>query len=496
MALRARLTNPPIPQRGEWPYHNAAVAVVNSALLRDGDRRMEAATYLSQGYGIRLSIESKEKGWGRMGSLAKVWQPPRTKATLVNSEFGEPFLAATQVFDSRPIPRKWLAASKVSHVQELFVERGQILVTRSGAVGRSTIALTPHLKTLISDDLLRIAAVDPADRGWVYAYLRAPKVRAMMTGVEYGHIIKHLEVDHLSAVPVPDIAQACRRHFTLCYEEILRMRDSAFAATIEAEDVFESIVGAVPRKTESLFFEVQAREAIFAGRRRLEALPHNPTAAGLRKHLRRRARSMTPISRLGYDLWLPGRFRRIPAEHGIAFLDSSDLFEVNPDVDKHIADGDFGDPNQGRVKPGWLLMARSGQVYGINGSVVLSNDWHANKVISDHVIRLAPRKDAVVRPGYLLVALSHPTLGRPLVKSLPYGSSIPEIEVADLQALEIARIGEEHENRIADLVEHAASLRAQADLLEIKVGLEAEMLLERFIADLDLRKYRLPGMRG
>ena len=45
-----------------------------------------------------------------------------------------------------------------------------------------------------------------------------------------------------------------------------------------------------------------------------------------------------------------------------------------------------------------------------------------------------------MRPGYLVTALSHPLFGRPVVKSLAYGSSIPHIDPGDIQALEIVRL--------------------------------------------------------
>ena len=113
-------------------------------------------------------------------------------------------------------------------------------------------------------------------------------------------------------------------------------------------------------------------------------------------------------------------------------MDSSVLFEINPDIKKFIVDVNFGDPNNARVEAGWLLLARLGQVYGVNGSTMIAGHVHENKIISDHVIRIAP-DSPTCRVGYLHVAMSHPALGRPRVKALPYGSSIPEIEVADVQ---------------------------------------------------------------
>ena len=173
--------------------------------------------------------------------------------------------------------------------------------------------------------------------------------------------------------------------------------------------------------------------------------------------------------------------REIPAADGVPFLDSADLFEVNPDVTKCIVDADFGDPHKGRVKSGWLLLSRSGQIYGLNGSVMIAGHVHENKVVSDHIIRIAPNLGRC-RTGYLLTALTHPTLGRPRVKALPYGSSIPEIDVVDVKTFEVPRLTERAEEEIADQAEKAAVLRDRADELENEIAESAEDLINRFLA--------------
>lgn len=450
--------------------------------MRSGDRRLEAENYLSSGYGIRISIESKTSGWTPFGRPARVTQPPRTKATLVSPEHGKPFFTATQVFNLRPIARKWLAVGRIAHADQLVVKRGQILVTRSGAVGRSTLGFAPHLDTLISDDLLRVEPRERGLHGWLYAYIRASKVRAMMTGTKYGHIIKHLEVAHLSALPIPEVSEWWRKHFTLRVEEILDLRDAAHAATLEAESLFEKAIGSFKRGDNGeAGFVMKSARTLFAEARRLDAWRHSPITRGIIKHLGNGPKTGSVVA-CGYKVWVPGRYKRIPAEDGVTFLDSADLFEINPDLPKRFADCRFGDEHRGRVEPGWLLMASSGQTYGIIGGAVLANEFHRGKVIANHVIRIAPTPTANARAGYLLTALTHPTLGRPVVKSYAFGSSVPEIAPEDIEAFPIVRLAAAKEDAIADLAERSAELRAQADLLENEIASEAEALLDRFIA--------------
>jgi hypothetical protein len=76
---------------------------------------------------------------------------------------------------------------------------------------------------------------------------------------------------------------------------------------------------------------------------------------------------------------------------------------------------------------------------------------------------------------------SHPNLGRPLVKSLPYGSSIPEIDPTDFSRLEVVRLADKEE-AIADLAEESAALRTQADKKERALSAAAGELIDRFVA--------------
>ena len=78
------------------------------------------------------------------------------------------------------------------------------------------------------------------------------------------------------------------------------------------------------------------------------------------------------------------------------------------------------------------------------------------------------------------MAMDHPELGRPRVKALPYGSSIPHIEVSDLEGFRIPRLDPSVENETADCVEEAARLRDEADELETRLADSAESEVRRF----------------
>ena len=116
-----------------WPYHVAAWTSTSSRLLSERGRRMEAAAYLLEGYGLRRLMEGRQ-GHIQFHELATTLQPPRTATVLVDADLGTPYLTASQAFHRRPFPRKWVAANKIRQGTDLEVDRGTILTTRSGTV--------------------------------------------------------------------------------------------------------------------------------------------------------------------------------------------------------------------------------------------------------------------------------------------------------------------------------------------------------------------------
>ena len=159
---------------------------------------------------------------------------------------------------------------------------------------------------------------------------------------------------------------------------------------------------------------------------------------------------------------VPTRFKRIYGESGITYLDSEPIFKTNPRLEKFLTPATRIDFDAYMVRQGWLLMACSGQVYGINGQAILANTWHQGKVVTQHIMRIIPQQDQI-RPGYLQAVLSHPALGRPLVVSRAYGTSVPELASDDIEQLPIPRLGTKIEDEIADRAEEASELRMKAD---------------------------------
>lgn len=443
---------------------------------------MEAENYLANGYGIRLAFDAQKISPCSVSALADVWQPSRLKGIQLDSDHGTPFLAATQVFDLRPSPRKFLSLDRTDNSSGRFIDNGTIVITCSGSVGRATLIYEAHSGVLISHDLLRVTPKDRKHWGWLYAYFRSRSAHQMMTSAKYGHMIKHLEPSHLLALPLPLPNDEILDHFQQGVGQVLQWRNRFWKLQQAAEDLFAKSVGPVAHGDESAEngFQVASSE-IFGLRRRFEAACHSPIATNILARFKAASLKTARLGDITDGVWWPDRFKRVFGEEGDRYVSADELFSINPAVTKKVIVEQAANVADYRVKAGWIVMARSGQIYGLNGSVALLTKQHEAAFFSEDLIRIIA-KPGEIRAGYLFTALGHPKLGRPLVIRNAYGTSIPHLDPEDVVNIPIVRLGSKREAEIADLMEEAMDLRIKADRFEDDLAERAEALTARFLA--------------
>jgi type I restriction enzyme S subunit len=463
-----------------------AVTLPMSALATHA-RRLGAEEFVSEGYVLRQRL--KALPGPTLSAVADIWQPKRLKGTQVAAEHGLPFLAATQVFDIRPVPHKWLAASRTPELKRRYLEPGWVLVTCSGSVGDAIIAHRPHKGMLVSHDLLRVVLKNGAQRGYIYTYLRTRYARSILRSVKYGNIIKHIEPEHIHDTPVPMVGgEALRATLAENIERAFALRDEASVLVDNAEAAFSDAAGlghlSAIQDLEA-GFSINATE-LFGASRRLEAASHSPASLAALRALEATGKRLDLVQDLTERVFGVPRFKHIYTSTGIPYLDREDLFKVNPELTKYIPAAARKNAEEYFVKAGWLLMACSGQTYGLNGSVAPATKWHEGKIVSNHVVRIVAKN--TIRHGYLLVALSHPRLGRPLVLRHAFGAEVPEVSPQDIRSVPVIRLGGQ-EDVIADSVERASALRKEADELENEAVELLEAALARALGDISEDDY-------
>ena len=454
-------------------------APVSGRILAKGARRLEASTYLTDGFGLRQGLEALPSTVP-VSHLASVWQPSRLKGYPVEPGKGLPFLSAGQVFEANPRVRKWLAAAMVSAVESRYVESDWLLLSCSGEVGRVTAVYREHIGKVVTHDLLRIVPRDMEEYGWLYAYMKTPTFFSIARSSQYGHMIKHLEPEHVRAMPVAMPEEAIRRGVARDATAALVMRRKARELQRRADDLYSQSVNpgnlSIP---DSPFCTVSVSNCLH-GRRRMEGQFYRADVLQIEAMLKNAAELVQPLKELVKCVLMLPRFKRYFGENGTVYRSAAELFDVNPSATKRIYTGLLENPDRYMLRPGEMVMARSGQTYGLLGRTLVLTENHDGIFGSEDLIRIVPDQGRV-RTGYLQTVLNHVDYGRPRVVRYASGTSVPHLDPPDIREVLIPRLASSREVEIADLSDEATLLSSQADRLEIKAVEGAENAISKLI---------------
>lgn len=438
---------------------------VRLSTVLGGDVRLEASTYLRDGYGfVRLANQCDNHK--RLGDLADIWQPSRLTGYEMPAGKGLPFLTAGQFFEDFPRVRKWLSKPFVTQVEKRYVDQSWLMLTRSGVIGNVSAVYPHHLGIVITDDLLRIEPKDQDEYGWLYAYMKTDFFKQIARAAQYGHMIKHIEVTHANEFPVIMPDAATRKAIGDKAADAVRLRGEAWKLRDEAFELLEKEVGLQEDTDLSSRMERSGEvrlSDVLQNRSRLDADSYVGPIGAVDGFIS--SCEWDYLGELVKDVVEPTRFKRFYGESGIPFVGISELFDVNATPTKHIYPKLMKGWQKFMLEPGTLIIARSGQKYGILGRVLMLTENHRGMMGSDHLTRIIPDNNKA-RAGYLLAFLNDPRIGRPSVVRQAFGTSIPELSPVDIKNIRVPRLGGDVESAIADLMDRSVSTSAKADRLE------------------------------
>lgn len=162
------------------------------------------------------AIDGKQ-GWmvstlGQVCPSVKVFKGPRLKSeNLIVEQLGpfvEPYYTPSAVLQEKGDSAKLLDVSlasgkQVKAINAVRIKRGDIVVTRSGTVGRVTMITKRLHDAIVSDDLIRVRIPDENVRFYVFAFLQTEVAQNQLLKNEYGAVQQHLEPNHVSDVLIP-----------------------------------------------------------------------------------------------------------------------------------------------------------------------------------------------------------------------------------------------------------------------------------------------------
>ena len=167
---------------------------------------------------------------------------------------------------------------------------------------------------------------------------------------------------------------------------------------------------------------------------------------------------LTTIKEVSEDIFIGNRAKRVyvkDSNHGIPFLSSSDILKADLDNVKLASKKYTPEIERMSLKKGWTLISRSGTI----GNCAFANAKHAQKLASEHVIRLVPNN--ILRGGLVYAYLAS-KYGHSLLTQGTFGAVIQHIEPAFVGSIAIPLFPDSFQQEVDNLVQEAARLREDA----------------------------------
>lgn len=142
-------------------------------------------------------------------------------------------------------------------------------------------------------------------------------------------------------------------------------------------------------------------------------------------------------------------------EHAIPFMTGANIMLANLDNTKLISRIHTPGIKEMTLKPGWVMITRSGTV----GQTAWSNKIHEGKYGSEDIIRVVPNSKI---KGGLLYAFFASKYGQSLLTQGSFGAVIQHIEPSFIGEIKMPVFENVFENEVHNLIEQAARLREES----------------------------------
>lgn len=134
------------------------------------EHRLDASAYNANALAALSKVRLYKNGflplWGENGIISNAYVCGRFKRIYTNKETDIPFFLPSDIENVFPKATKYISRLTRTNLDALRVNRGMLLMSCSGTIGKSTIVSKYLHNQIFSHDLLRITFNKPYDLGY------------------------------------------------------------------------------------------------------------------------------------------------------------------------------------------------------------------------------------------------------------------------------------------------------------------------------------------
>lgn len=388
-----------------------------------------------------------------------------------DAEHGIPYLAASDTVLANLDTGRYLSKKQASILSYLMLKKDWIVVTCSGTIGNVTYTNSSFENHIATHDLIRIVPNDEKIlRGYLYAFLASKYGYNQLTQSQFGGVVKHINAEHVRNIKVPCFAEFFQEEVNDLVQEAARLREKAADALEYAISFFNTLFP-IPFKDNCLG-KVSSKEIMTSINKRFEASFHISEGKDIDKYIKEHY-EWKSLGEVCSNISRPDIFKRYYVKNGITFLGGADIFLATPDSEKRLSKTKTENISQLVIKEGTILLPRSGTI----GNVAWAHAGHAQKLASEHVIRLLPND--ILRAGYVYAFLAS-KYGKLLIQRYIFGSVIQHVEPPHLKLIPVPIIDQKTMDDIHDKIMLYSSAMGKAIEFEQKAIHMVEQEIEKW----------------
>lgn len=445
-------------------------AAINSREILSHNARIEGSHFLNTDAYLSLTLERREKDCYTLDELAEVFNPPMFKR-----QFCQETLRSVQYFQSSDVPSSSERSPVFIYKGQaeklgLLVNYGDVLITGFGTIGN--VRLVSHLQDGVcyANNVCRVRVSDSSERGYVYAFLSSKYGMAQLNKNASGSVVRYIEAPGIKRTLLPRFPESFQKEVDDLIQESARLREEANREIEEAKAMLESFfMFPVPKNCTC---GVSSRDIFTSHNKRFEANYHISSGRYYEDYIRNNF-ECKDLGEVCESISRPDIFKRYYVANGYMFLGITHIMLAIPQSEKKLSKTKTDNPHSLMVKEGTILIPRSGTI----GEVAYATSQHAQKLVSEDVIRACPNN--ILRGGYVYAFLAS-RIGKALLQRAIFGSVIQHIESPHLSRIPIPIISQETMSEIDSRVKTYSRNFGQACDLELKAISLVESEIERW----------------
>lgn len=396
----------------------------------------------------------------------------RFKRIYTDNPSDIPFFLPSDIEEVYPKATKHISAKTDADIDFLRVERGMLLMSCSGTIGKTSLVGAKLEHQVFSHDLLRVTFKNEYDLGYTYAFFNTKIGLTILQSNNYGAVIDHIEPEHLCNIPIPNAPIEIRKKIHQLILDSYDLRDQSNELIDSAQSLLYTELQLPEFYSFSQKNGLDAKDFCHFSKRasdlhgRIDVSYHIPIADKVISSIAKNAKELTTIGdcRISKKVILAGVFKRtyVDKDNGVPFLGGREMMALSPNIDKFLSTK----IHQRRIKKelevfeNYILVSDRGTIGKVQ---IVPRHWNG-WAVSQNIIKIIPASDDIA--GYVYAYLNS-DYAKILIKRETYGAVVDMIDDNNISSIPIPLLkNASKQEDINNLILQANNLRYQAYLKE------------------------------